>query len=250
MDKPKGRITLAGAGPGDPELLTVKARKRLQLADVVLHDSLISPEILALVPEKARKVPVGKRYGDGQDQTERQENINRLMVRYAREGLDCVRLKAGDPFVFGRGVEEVRAMLENDIDVEVIPGISAGIAAANIFHIPITERNTTNSVLFCTGHTASYSLEQFDAVITFLKQGTPLVLYMGLKNLGTIVRRLLANGLSPDLPVCAASRVSMSGQRLIRGTLGTICGLMQTRTPTLPVVFLIGEHTVSIDENR
>ena len=250
MDKPKGRVTLAGAGPGDPELLTVKALKRLQRADVVLHDSLISPEILALVPEKAHKVAVGKRYGDGQDQTARQENINRLMVRYAREGLDCVRLKAGDPFVFGRGVEEVRAMLENDIDVEVIPGISAGIAAANIFHIPITERNTTSSVLFCTGQTASYSLEQFDAVITFLKQGTPLVLYMGLKNLGTIVGRLLASGLSPDLPVCAASRVSMPGQRLIRGTLGTICELMQTRTPALPVVFLIGEHTVSIDENR
>ncbi len=250
MDKPKGRVTLAGAGPGDPELLTIKARKRLQFADVVLHDSLISPEILALVPETARKVPVGKRYGDGQDQTARQENINSLMVRYAREGLDCVRLKAGDPFVFGRGVEEVRAMLENDIDVEVIPGISAGIAAANIFHIPITERNTTSSVLFCTGHTASYSLEQFDAVITFLKQGTPLVLYMGLKNLGIIVERLLASGLPPDLPVCAASRVSMPDQRLIRGTLDTICKLMQIKEPALPVVFLIGEHTVSIDENR
>jgi len=141
-------------------------------------------------------------------------------------------------------------MLDNGIDVEVIPGISAGIAAADIFHIPITERNATTSVLFCTGHTAAYSLEQLDAVITMLEQGTPLVLYMGLKNLEHICERLLANGVSPDLPVCAASRVSMPDQQLIQGTLGTIAVTLQAAEPVTPVVFFLGEHATPVNANE
>lgn len=240
----KGKVTIAGAGPGDPELLTLKVLKRLREADVVLHDSLISPEILALVPDGAEKIHVGKRCGDGQDQRERQDSINAMMVRYALEGKQCVRLKAGDPFVFGRGVEEVRALRENGIEAEVIPGITAGLAAANMLHIPITERNRTTSLLFCTGHTANYSFEQFQAVISLLKEGSPIVMYMGIKNLEPVVRRLLDADLPPSLHVSIVSNVSLPNQRLIMGTLKTICDIVRDRGVETPAVFFIGEHTV------
>ncbi len=240
----KGKVTIAGAGPGDPELLTLKVLIRLQEADVVLHDSLISSEILALVPDTTEKIHVGKRCGDGQDQKKRQENINAMMVRYASEGKRCVRLKAGDPFVFGRGVEEIRALRENGIDAEVIPGITAGLAAANMLHIPVTERNRTTSLLFCTGHTANYSLEQFQGVISLLREGSPIVMYMGVENFEAIVRRLLDAGLPASLKVSIVSKVSLPGQTLLTGTLKTITAIVRAKEVETPAVFFIGEHTV------
>ena len=243
-----GRVVIAGAGPGDPELLTVKAARRLQQADAVLYDSLVTREILDLAAKGADMVPVGKRCGDGQDQTQRQNAINELMLDYACRGALCVRLKAGDPFVFGRGVEEVRFLTERQVTVEVIPGISAGIAAANLFHVPVTERYRTSSVILSTGHTSTCSMEEFDSVVALLKQGTPLVLYMGMKHLECICQRLLDAGFSPDFPLCAASRVSMPDQQLICATLGTICLLLvKTPLPT-PVVFFVGEHAVPISQ--
>lgn len=239
-------LTIAGAGPGDPELLTLKAYKRIAVADVLLYDSLIADEILCMVSETAEMIEVGKRCGDGQDQTLRQDRINGMMVRYAREGKRCVRLKAGDPFVFGRGVEEVRALLEEGIDVEVIPGITAGIAAANLLHIPITERYRTTSVLFCTGHTAAYSREQLQAVMAMMKEGTPLVMYMGLKNLEAIQQRLLQGGMSAMLPVSVASNVSRPGQELVCGTLETIGDIIQQKGIETPAVFFIGEHALPV----
>ncbi|HED30864.1 MAG TPA: uroporphyrinogen-III C-methyltransferase [Prosthecochloris aestuarii] len=246
MDANKGCVVIAGAGPGDPELLTVKTAKRLQNADAVLYDSLVSADILALAPGRADMVHVGKRCGDGKDQTERQDAINELMLDYARKGVLCIRLKAGDPFVFGRGVEEVRFLLEHDVDVEVIPGISAGIAAANLFHVPITERYRTSSVVFSAGHTSTCSLDEFDAVVALLRQGSPLVLYMGLKNFDIIAERLLEAGFPPDFPVCAASRVSMPDQQLVCATLGTFRALTAISPPSSPVVFLMGEHAVPV----
>lgn len=239
-------VTIAGAGPGDPELLTVKAMRRLQQAGAVLYDSLVSDEILALASGVAELVHVGKRCGDGVDQTERQQMINELMLGYAQRGLHCMRLKAGDPFVFGRGVEEVRFLKEHGVPVEVIPGITAGIAAADLLHIPITERYRSSSVVFSTGHTSDCSLDEFDALISLLKEGAPLVLYMGLKNLERIVERLLSSGFSPALPVSAVARVSMPDQQLLTGTLETICGIMHAEMPSTPVVFLMGEHAVPV----
>ncbi len=246
MTEIKGMVVIAGAGPGDPELLTMKAAKRLHNADAVLYDSLVSEEILSLAPEGADMVHVGKRCGDGQDQTTRQQKINELMLDYARKGALCVRLKAGDPFVFGRGVEEVRFLLEHQVAVEVIPGITAGMAAANLFHIPVTERHRTSSVVFSTGHTSTCSLDEFNAVVALLKQGSPLVLYMGRKNLERIVDRMLDAGFSPDFPVSAALRVSMPDQQLISATLATICRVMASSSPQTPVVFLVGEHAVPV----
>ena len=244
----KTTVTIAGAGPGDPELLTLKTLRRLQEADVVLHDSLISREILALLPEGTEAINVGKRCEDGQDQTERQERINALMIRYALEGKRCVRLKAGDPFVFGRGVEEVRALWEKGIDVEVIPGITAGLAAANMLQIPVTERNRTSSLLFCTGHTANYSFEQFHGVISLLREGSPIVMYMGIENFEAIVRRLLDAGLPSTLNVCIVSKVSLPDQKLLRGTLDSIVAIVTEQGVETPAVFFIGEHTVPVSE--
>lgn len=239
-----GRVYLVGAGPGDPELLTVRALKLMQSADVVLHDALVSPEILALLPPGAERIAVGKRIGDGKDQTARQHEINDLLARYAREGKCVVRLKAGDPFMFGRGIEEVRALAAAGAPCEVVPGITAGIAAAELCRIPLTERYRNTSALFCTGQTADYSLSHFSAVIELMKAGTPLVMYMGFEHLDRIVGRFIDSGLSPDLPACAVSRVSRSDQSLVAATLGTIAGQLRERELPLPVVFIIGEHAV------
>lgn len=243
----KGKVSIVGAGPGDPELLTLKAHRRLKEAEVVLHDSLISQGIMDFIPESATKIYVGKRLGDKQDQSVRQNEINRLLVSHALEGKRCVRLKSGDPFVFGRGVEEVRALLEHGIDVEVIPGISAGIAAANLCYIPITERYKSSSVLFCTGHTAEYTLEHLEAVALLMQAGTPLVLYMGLKNLESVAAKLISVGIAPETPVCAVSRVSYPDQDMICGTLETAAATLAEADLKTPTVFLIGKHARPAD---
>ncbi|HHE31493.1 MAG TPA: uroporphyrinogen-III C-methyltransferase [Chlorobaculum parvum] len=239
-----GKVWLVGAGPGDPELLTVRAHKLMQAADVVLHDALISSEILALLSPSAERISVGKRIGDGKDQTERQLRINDLLARYAHEGKCVVRLKAGDPFMFGRGIEEVRALAEVGVPCEVVPAITAGIAAADLCRIPLTERHRSSSALFCTGHTADYSLSHFAAVIELMKAGAPLVMYMGFEQLDKIVERFIDSGLPPELPACAVSRVSRSDQAVVAATLGTIVRQIRERELPLPVVFIIGEHAV------
>jgi uroporphyrin-III C-methyltransferase len=235
---------MVGAGPDDPELLTVQAHKLLQSAEVVLYDALVSPEILALLPPGVERINFGKRNGDDKDQTDRQRQINGLLVRHAREGKCVVRLKAGDPFMFGRGIEEVRALDAVGVPCEVVPGITAGIAAAELCRIPLTERYRNSSALFCTGQTAEYSLEHFAAVIELMKAGTPLVMYMGFEHLDRIVGRFIGSGLSPELLACAVSRVSRSDQALVATTLGTIVEQLRERELPLPVVFIIGEHAV------
>ncbi len=237
-----GKVWLIGAGPGDPELLTVRAHRLLLSADVVLHDALISPEILALISPAAERISVGKRIGDRKDQTERQLQINAMLAAYARQGKCVVRLKAGDPFMFGRGIEEVRALAEAGLSCDVVPGITAGIAAAGLCRIPLTERYRNTSALFCTGQTADYSLGHFSAVIELMKAGTPLIMYMGVENLDRIVERCLASGLPPDLPACAVSKVSRPDQLLVSATLGTIGEALRAQNPPLPLVFIIGEH--------
>lgn len=244
MEHCRGKVWLVGAGPGDPELLTVRGHGILQSADVVLHDALVSPEILALLPPGAEKIAVGKRIGDSKDQTERQRQINALLAHHAREGKCVVRLKAGDPFMFGRGIEEVRSLVASGTQCEVVPGITAGIAAAELCRIPLTERYRNTSALFCTGQTAEYSLNHFSAVIELMKAGTPLVMYMGFENLDRIVCRFMTSGLSPDLPACAVSKVSRQDQTLVAATLGTIVKKLRELNLTLPVVFIIGEHAV------
>lgn len=242
-------ISIVGAGPGDPELLTVKAVKRIQNADIILHDNLISEEILNLASAKAQKIYVGRKFGDIQDAMTRQDTIHDLFLQYTKEGKKIVRLKSGDSFIFGRVAEEIRFLTEQNIAFEVIPGITAGMAAANSQHIPLTERNKTNSVLFCTGHTATYDFEQLDALANMLKTGTTLIMYMGYKNLKEVIATF--KRITPDetLYISAISKVSQADETIFTGTLEEMEGKLELETVPMPVVFIVGKYAFPIDNN-
>lgn len=239
-------ISIVGAGPGDPELLTVRAYNRIKNADVILHDNLISEAILELAPT-AQKIYVGRKYADTQDQIDRQQNINELMREYALKGKKVVRLKSGDSFIFGRAIEEIRYLTKHNIPFEMVPGITAGIAAANLQHIPLTERNRANSVLICTGHTANYDFEQWDALANMLKTGTTLILYMGLKTLNQVLKKLKEIASDETVYVSAVSKVSQPDESIITGTLNEIELKLQKNDLPMPVIFIIGKYAYPLN---
>lgn len=232
-------ISIIGAGPGDPELLTVKAYRLIQEADVILHDNLVSDAILES-NANAEKIYVGRKFGDKSNQMERQQRINELLFEHQQKGKRVVRLKSGDPYIYGRAAEEARYLTEKQTPFEVIPGISAALAAANIYNIPITERNHSNAMLICTAHTADYSFEQLNGIAHMLKAGNTISIYMGLKSLHRIIPKLLEVCKDATIPVNAISNVSRKGQHIVTGTLGTIENLVKNSNLPMPVVFIIG----------
>lgn len=236
-------VAIVGAGPGDPELLTVKAYRFIKEADVILHDNLVSDAILA-INTTGEKIYVGRKFGDTTDQIQRQQKINELLCAHYQKDKKVVRLKSGDPYVYGRAAEEARYLTEKNVPFEVIPGISAALAAANIFNIPITERNKSNAMLICTAHTADYSFEQLTGIAHMLKAGNTISIYMGLKSLHRIIPRLLEVCKDDTIPVNAASNVSRSNQEIITGTLGSIQEQIKNSTLQMPVVLLIGAHPI------
>ncbi|GGX05579.1 uroporphyrinogen-III C-methyltransferase [Aquimarina muelleri] len=236
-------VTIVGAGPGDPDLLTIKASRLIQEADVILHDNLVSDPILA-INKVAEKIYVGRKFGDASDQLERQQKINDLLHKYHLKGKRVVRLKSGDPYVYGRAAEEARYLTEKNIPFEVIPGISAALAAANIFNIPITERNKSNAMLICTAHTADYSFEQLTGIAHMLKAGNTISIYMGLKSLNRIIPKLLEVCKDDSIPVNAASNVSRTNQEIMTGTLGNIEEKIKKSTLQMPVVLIIGANPI------
>lgn len=242
------KVSIVGAGPGDPELLTVKALKRIQNADIILHDNLVPDAILNLASEKAEKIYVGRKYADDQNQMDRQNTINDLMRDYYLQGKNVVRLKSGDPFIFGRAVEEIRYLVEHKISYEMVPGITAGIAAANLQSIPLTERNRSNSVLFCTGHTANYDFEQLEALANMLKTGTTLVMYMGFKNLKEVIFKLKDINQTEEIYLSAISKVSQSDESIITGTLNEIEAKLEINPLPMPVVFIVGKYAFPIND--
>ena len=208
------KVSLVGAGPGDPELLTLKAVRAMDAADVVLVDELVSRECLAHVRPGARIIEVGKRSGC---RSTPQAFIEKLLVRYARLGKNVVRLKGGDPFVFGRGGEEAETLRAHGINVEVVPGITSGVAVPAALGIPVTHRGLSRGVTFLTGHQgADYD---WNALV---RSGTTLVIYMGLRNLERIVASLLAAGMAPTTPACVVENGTLPGQRQIVATLDTL----------------------------
>jgi uroporphyrin-III C-methyltransferase len=245
--QPVKKVSIVGAGPGDPELLTVRAFNRIRNADVILHDYLVPSGILELAAA-AEKIYVGRKCADAQDQAQRQKNINELMRDHAGQGKNVVRLKSGDPFIFGRAIEEIRYLLEHNIPFEMVPGITAGIAAANLQQIPLTERNRTNSVLFCTGHTANYDFEQLDALANMLKTGTTLIMYMGLKNLKQVVQKLKEIAGTETMYLSAISKVSQPDQQIITGTLNEIEQKLAAGSLAMPVVFIAGKYAFPINQ--
>ena len=191
----RGEVFLVGTGPGDPELLTVKALRLIREAEVVLYDNLVSAEIMALVPAATERIYVGKKRSD---HTMRQEAINELLVTQARRGRRVVRLKAGDPFVFGRGGEEIETLGASGVRFEVVPGITAALGAASYAGIPLTHRDYAQSCVFVTGNTQDGSLNVDWAAIVRPRQ--TVVIYMGFQNLAELCHELVAHGLSPSTP--------------------------------------------------
>lgn len=191
-----GKVYLIGAGPGDPDLLTLKAVKILQRAEIVLTDDLVNDAILEHLPSQARRIEVGKRGGC---RSTPQAFIHQLMIHYARQGHDVIRLKGGDPFMFGRGGEEIQVLQAAGIDTEVINGITAGMAAPTTLGIPVTHRDFCPGVSFITGHRA----HQEDVLNwrALVDSGLTLVIYMGMKNLGEICRQLQNAGMSSTMPI-------------------------------------------------
>lgn len=241
-------VCILGAGPGDPELLTVRGFNRIKSADVILHDNLVAEAIINLRSPESELVNVGRNYGDLSSQEDRQQNINSLMRQYYQEGKNVLRLKSGDSFIFGRAIEEIRYLAQHAVPFEVIPGITAGIAAANLEFIPLTERTRSNSVVLCTGHTASYDFEQMEALGNMLKTGSSLIMYMALKSLREIVIRL--KKVLPDelVHVSAISQVSMEGQKLVTGSLDEIEQKLEQADLPMPVVFIFGKHAYPVTQ--
>ncbi|HEY1892243.1 MAG TPA: siroheme synthase CysG [Steroidobacteraceae bacterium] len=232
-----GEVYLIGAGPGDPDLLTLRALQLLQQADVVLYDRLVPPAVLERARREARRMFVGKSHGAGADYTP-QEDIHALMIRFAREGLKVARLKGGDPFVFGRGGEEVEVLARHGIPYLVVPGITAALAAAASAGIPLTQRGLAQSVTFVTGHIAEG--DSLDWRLLARAQQT-IVFYMGVGNLESIVERMRAAGAPDTLPAALVERATLPGQRVLRGTLANVAALGSRARIAPPALLIVGE---------
>ncbi|MFC7167157.1 uroporphyrinogen-III C-methyltransferase [Halospeciosus flavus] len=231
-----GKVYLVGSGPGDPELLTVKARRLLDEADVVLHDKLPGPEIIESVPEE-RRIDVGKRaHGDRTPQSE----INERLVELARDGKTVVRLKGGDAFVFGRGGEEMLYLADHEVPFEVVPGVTSAVAAPGVAGIPATHREHASSVSFVTGHedpAKEESAVNWEALAA--TEGTIVVL-MGVTRLPDYTAALREAGMDPETPVALVERATRSGQTVATGTLDTIVERRDEVGIEPPAVTVIG----------
>lgn len=239
-------ISIVGAGPGDPDLLTLKALKRLEKADVILYDALMDEEILKLVKSDSEKIYVGKLFKDGQNQTERQNEIHKQFLFFAKQEKRIVRLKTGDPMLFGRGAEEIRFCKLNKLNYEVIPGISAGIAGASLLEIPLTERDKNGMTLFYTGHRKNGSFSDINSVVTVLKTGSPVLVYMGLNNLPELANALLNKNVSATISIQILSKVSQANQKSYETNLGDVSNFLKLNKPETPSIIVIGEHAKRI----
>lgn len=229
-----GKVWLVGAGPGDPELLTLKAVKALGRADVVMIDDLVNPAILEHCPD-ARVVRVGKRGGC---RSTPQAFIHRLMLRYARQGKCVVRLKGGDPCIFGRGSEEADWLAQHGVESELVNGITAGLAGATDCGIPLTLRGVSRGVTLVTAHTQDDSSLNWQALA---QTGTTLVIYMGVARLTDIRDGLLAGGMAPGMPVAMIENASLPQQRECRSTLVHMQADAQAFALKSPAILVIGE---------
>jgi uroporphyrin-III C-methyltransferase len=227
-------VTLVGAGPGDPELLTIKALKALRAADVIVHDGLVSDEILDLAPEAARRINVAKRKSR---HTLPQDDINQLLVALALDGLTVVRLKGGDPFLFGRGGEELAACREAGVECAVIPGVTAALAASAGAGAPLTHRGSAQAVTFVTGHAAHGEPDLDWAALA--RPNQTVVVYMGVSTAALISERLTAAGRAGSTPALIVENASRSDERRILTTLAELAVAAEGLTG--PALLMVGE---------
>ena len=236
-----GTIFLVGAGPGDPDLLTVRAARLIGNADVIVHDGLVSREILALSSPRARLVSVAKSRAH---HTLPQDAINALLVREALAGRDVVRLKGGDPLIFGRGGEEAEAARAAAVPVEIVPGISAANGAAAAAQIALTHRDASSVVSFVAGQCKGLSDQDWSGLAG---KGRTLVIYMGISTAGQIAEKLMADGLAPDMPVAVIENAARPEMRVLRGPLAALPDLVLREAVKSPALIVIGEVTARSD---
>ena len=229
-----GTVTLVGAGPGDPDLLTRKACAAISAADIVFYDDLVSPEVLAEVPSQTPKHYVGKPQGGAQIS---QAEIGALLINAVQKGQRVVRLKGGDPMIFGRGGEEVDALVAAGVQVEVIPGITAAQAAASVSRIPLTHRDRSAQVTYVTAHRADGDLAN---VRGLAGEERTLVVYMGVRQAGALRAALLQDGVAPSLPVAVVEKATRPGQRVFITDVDTLPAVVADERIVSPALFIVG----------
>ena len=241
----RGKVILVGAGPGDPGLLTLRAVEALRIADIVVHDGLIDPRVLDYAPAHAQRISVAKKRDR---HTLPQDAINALIIAHVKAGSVVVRLKGGDPFVFGRGGEEVEAVRAAGLPVEVVPGVSAALGCAAEAMLPLTHRDWSSAVSFVAGQCKGLSEQNWSGLAGV---GRTLVIYMGVASGGCIADKLMTDGLAPDLPVAVLERGTLPGSRAMRTVLADLGGLIEREKVRSPAIIVVGEVVLLSDaENR
>ena len=240
-----GRVYLVGAGPGDPDLLTLRAARLLAQADVVVYDNLVSPDVMDLVAPSAQRIYAGKQRDH---HSMPQESINALLLRLARQGRHVVRLKGGDPFIFGRGGEEMQVLAEAGIAVEVVPGITAACGVSCYAGIPLTHRDYAQACVFVTGHLQDGSAGLDWAALARPRQ--TVVIYMGLSGLPHLCAKLIEHGLPADWPAAIVQRGTQPSQRTVTGTLATLPARAAAAVLRAPTLIIVGTVVTLRDKLR
>jgi uroporphyrin-III C-methyltransferase len=237
----QGRVYLVGAGPGNPDLLTIKAARLISAADVIVHDGLVDPAIIAMCNAGARFISVAKQRSN---HSVPQEGINDILVREANAGHMVVRLKSGDPFIFGRGGEEAEACRAAGVTVEAIPGVSAALGCAAEAMLPLTHRDAASAVTFVAGQCKGLTDQDWSGLAG---KNRTLVIYMGVATAEDICEKLIADGVSPDMPVAVLERGTREGARAIRSLLTDLGGLIDRERVQSPAIIVVGEVVLKSD---
>jgi uroporphyrin-III C-methyltransferase len=233
-----GKVFIVGAGPGDPKLITLKAVEAIKSADVVMYDRLVSKKIVAMIPKKSEKMYVGRDVGDDY---KHQDATNDMMVKYAKKNKNVVRLKGGDPFIFGRGGEEAEFLRKHLVKYEIIPGITSGIGSAEYSGIPLTHRDYASSVVFVTGHEDAKKTEGVVEWKKLAKAVDTIVIMMGLSRLEIISKKLISGGLAKGTPVAVIQNGTTVEHRMIKGTLLNISKKVSEAKIQSPAIIIVGK---------
>ena len=232
-----GKVYLVGAGPGDPKLITLRAVELIKKADVVLYDRLVSKKILNMISKRAKSIYVGRAVGDD---TTHQNTTNELMVKYAKLQKSVVRLKGGDPIIFGRGGEEAEFLKSFDVKYEIIPGITSGIGSATYAGIPLTHREFASSVVFVTGHEDPEKKSDVVKWKKLAKSVDTIVIMMGLSRIGIITQKLIDGGMDKNMPVAVIQNGTTPKQKMIKGTVSNISNKIKRNKIKPPTNIIIG----------
>lgn len=233
-----GKVYLVGAGPGDAKLITLRAVELLQKADIVLYDRLVSKKIISMIPQSTEKIYVGREVGDD---TAHQNSTNELMVKFAKSKKNMVRLKGGDPIIFGRGGEEAEYLKENKVKYEIVPGITSGIGSATYAGIPLTHRKYASSVVFVTGHEDPEKNNESVKWKRLAKSVDTIVIMMGLSRIDVICKELIAGGLDKKTPVAVIQNGTTPQQKMVIGTVTNIAKLVKINKIKAPSNIIIGK---------